>query len=118
MPLTSSRGFRVFEAVAATKPIHDAKAPSVEDFIPVGPNPREDRTARMNGYAQAAINRATEASEESQMLDYRIQKAAYDYAKTLTPELMKKMPEPVKPKFTAYEYQEQDPIINQVKVAE
>jgi carbonic anhydrase len=116
MPL-GERSFRVFQAEPGID-LTGQRAPSVDDFVPVGPNPRGDRLARLNGYAQAAINKATEADEDSQMLDYRIQSAAWRYAKELTPELTMKIPEPTPPKFDAYAYQKQDPVINQVKVAE
>lgn len=117
MPL-GERSFRVYQAEPGEmEEVVSAKAPSVDDFVPVGPNPRADRTARLNGYAQAAINKATEADEESQMLDYRIQSAAYRYARELTPELTSKIPAPIKPKFDAYAYQRTDPVIDQVKVA-
>lgn len=111
------RGFKVFQAEPGND-LTEQRAPSVDDFVPVGPNPRSDRLARLNGYAQAAINKATEADQDSQMLDYRIQNAAYRYASELTPELTMKIPEPTPPKFDAYAYQKQDPIVNQVKVAE
>lgn len=116
MPL-ENRNFKVFQAQPGFE-ITGEKAPSVDDFVPVGPNPRSDRLARLNGYAQAAINKATEADQDSQMLDFRIQSAAYRYARELTPELTSKLPSPTPPNFDAYEYQKQDPIINQVKVAE
>jgi hypothetical protein len=119
MPL-QNRVFKVFQAEPGSMDdnLPAQRAPSVDDFVPVGPNPRSDRLARLNGYAQAAINKATEADEESQMLDYRIQSAAYRYASELTPELMIKLPAPTPPNFDAYTYQKQDPVINQVKVAE
>jgi len=112
------RAFRVFQSVPSpASDIINQKAPSVDDFVPVGPNPRSDRTARLNGYAQAAINKATEADQESQELDYRIQSAAYRYAQQLAPELTIHMPVPIPPKFDAFAYQKQDPVIDQVKVA-
>merc|ERR1719506_3205832 len=70
------RKVRTFAAVPAgpRDNIRKMHAPTVEDFVPVGPNPREDRTDRMNGYAQAAFEAANEADQASQELDYREQK--------------------------------------------
>lgn len=114
------RKVRTFAAVPAgpRDNIRKMHAPTVEDFVPVGPNPREDRTDRMNGYAQAAFEAANEADQASQELDYREQKAAFDYAKQMAPYLMKYVPPPVKPRFANFEYGGWDPEIDTMKVAE
>jgi len=98
--------------------VKDEKAPSVEDFVPVGPNPREDRLERLNGYAQAAMEASNEADMEGQKLDYRVRTAAYVHAKELAPYLMRYVPPPKKPKFDAYTYAGYKPEIDAQKVAQ
>lgn len=105
------------EALQAEE-IREEHAPTVDRFETVGPNPREDRTDRLNGYAQAAFEAANEADQVSQEFDYREQKAAYDYAKEMSPYLMKFIPPPVKPRFAKFEYAGWNPEIDSLKVAE
>lgn len=99
--------------------IRTQHAPSVEDFAPIGPNPRPDRTDRMNGYAQAAMEASSELDQKSQELDYREQKAAFDYAKWVAPNFMKFVPPPVKPKFASYKFKGwESQALDPLKIAE
>jgi len=113
------RGVHVLAAEEARAvEIRGAHGPSVKDFVPVGPNPRADRLDRLNGYAQAAFEASSEADQASQELDYREQKAAFEYAKQVAPYFMKQIPPPEKPHLAKFEYKGWDPEIDTMKVAE